>query len=135
MEDIERVPVVIIEAPPLSQAVGALMPPDVVLCAPDAEQALACLGDTPLATLIIDLPDAECLEALRTLSVRTTFTLLVHIRGADHRFIVQALQAGAAGFITQPEQITAALRALQEGTPYLPPGLVGDLVRSLQYTR
>ena len=133
MENAGHAQVVIIEAPPLSQAAGALLPAGAVLCAPDAARALACLDAGTPATLLIDLPEAECLETLRALSKNPALCVLVHLRSADERFIVQALQAGAAGFITHPTQIAAALRALQEGTPYLPPGLARDLVRGLQH--
>lgn len=127
--------VVVIEAPPLSQAVGAAMPAEAVISMPDAAHALAHLAGAAPAALIIDLPPAECLAALRTLSVDPALNLLVHARGDDDEgFIVQAVQAGAAGFITHPAQVAAALQALQEGAPYLPPELAGALVRGLQMT-
>lgn len=133
MENAGHAQVVIIEAPLLSQAVGALMPAGTVRCAPDTAQALACLADAPAAVLLIDLPAAECLATLRVFSENPVLCLLVYLHSADEVFVVQALQAGAAGFITQPGQVPAALQAWREGTPYLPPGLVGALVRGLQH--
>lgn len=124
--------VVILEAPRFSQAVGATLPATAVLSAPDTAQALAFLAGEPLATLVIDLPAADCLTALRRLSGNPALRLLVHLHSDDERFVVQAVQAGAAGFITHAGQIVAALQALQAGNPYLPPELAGALVRGLQ---
>lgn len=128
--------VLIIETPLLSQAVSAAIPAETIISAPDAAQALAHLAGQPPAArptaLILDLPEQECLATLSALSANPALALLVHLRSADERFIVQAVQAGVAGFITQAEQIADALQAIERGEPYLPPGLAGNFVRGLR---
>lgn len=124
--------VVIIEAPLLSQAVGAALPAETVLSAPDVAQALVYGDGEALLVLILDLSEADCLEALARLRAQLTLRLLVYVRRPDADFLRQALQAGAAGFITRPEQASIALQAVREGELYAPPGVVKTLIHGLR---
>lgn len=94
-----------------------------------AEAAVHCAAHPDLSLVLLDLglPDAQGLRALSVLRERLPLARLVVISAQDQpRMVLDAIDAGAAGFIpktTEFRVMADALELVLQGGVYLPPGM------------
>lgn len=92
-------------------------------------QALEERGDLDLVLLDVNMPGMNGLGGLRTLRQRFPATPVVVVSAhEERRWVREAMESGAAGFIpksTPRDAIAAALRQVLNGELYVPPQ-VGD---------
>ncbi len=97
----------------------------------------ATLRERPQVCLIdIRLPDANGIEVTRRLARELPDTALVIYSASDrHEDLVDAIRAGAAGYLLKgmdPTRLTHALRGVVEGEAAIPRPLMAALVKELQ---
>jgi len=83
--------------------------------------------DVALVLLDLGLPDAQGLQSLQVLQARAPWARHV-VLSAQHQpaLVLQAIEAGAAGFIPKTadlQQMRGALQRVLDGGIYLPPGV------------
>ena len=83
----------------------------------------------------ISMPRMDGLEATRKIKAQFPFTsVLILTAHADHRLLMEAVRAGAAGFVLKgehPDHVLDAVRAVLGGETPLDQGLAMSLLRSL----
>lgn len=88
-----------------------------------------------LILMDISMPRMDGLEATRKIKEEFPLTsVLVLTAHADHRLLMDAVNAGAAGYVVKgedPRRIREAVRAVLDGETPLDPGLAMKLLRSL----
>jgi|RhiMetdeSRZDD1v2_1073273.scaffolds.fasta_scaffold443855_2 DNA-binding NarL/FixJ family response regulator len=101
--------------------------------APDADSAVAAvLRERPELCLVdADLPGGAMLATARITTRAPATDTVVLAAEADEQGVVDALHAGAAGYLpleADPEGLIRALRAVRRGEPAVPRSLLGPLV-------
>jgi len=101
--------------------------------APDADSAVAAvLRERPELCLVdADLPGGAMLATARITTRAPATDTVVLAAKADEQGVVDALHAGAAGYLpleADPEGLIRALRAVRRGEPAVPRSLLGPLV-------
>ncbi len=85
--------------------------------------------DLRLVLLDLGLPDAQGLLSLQVLHARAPWARLVVLSAHDQpALVLQAIEAGAAGFVPKTadlRQMQTALQRVLDGGIYLPPGVGG----------
>ncbi len=100
-------------------------------------QAIALVEELEpdVAVLAADLPDCEGINAVRLVVERAQrCRVLVLARDEDQNALLQALEAGAAGFVarTSPlEELIEGIRRVHRGEAMVPPMLLGPLLAAL----
>jgi DNA-binding NarL/FixJ family response regulator len=99
-------------------------------------QALEERGDLDLVLLDVNMPGMNGLGGLRTLRQRFPATPVVVVSAhEERRWVREAMESGAAGFIpksTPRDAIAAALRQVLNGELYVPPQTGDDGVEDLE---
>jgi DNA-binding NarL/FixJ family response regulator len=101
--------------------------------APDADSAVAAvLRERPELCLVdADLPGGAMLATARITTRAPATDTVVLAAEADEQGVVDALHAGASGYLpleADPEGLIRALRAVRRGEPAVPRSLLGPLV-------
>jgi DNA-binding NarL/FixJ family response regulator len=101
--------------------------------APDADSAVAAvLREQPDLCLVdADLPGGAMLATARITTHAPGTDTVVLAAEADEQGVVDALHAGASGYLpleAEPEALIRALRAVRRGEPAVPRSLLGPLV-------
>jgi two-component system nitrate/nitrite response regulator NarL len=142
----DRRDVVIVEDDPLHashlrRAVAALGQAVVAAELATRAAALALIGDERVAAptlLVVDLrlPDGSGLDVLRAAAARwPTTTMVVTSALADEAHVVDAIRAGAQGYLWKDGDVVdlaGALRQALEGNAPMSPAVARHLVRMLQ---
>lgn len=104
--------------------------PDLEVCgqAASAETALAALAEADVDVALIDvsLPDASGIELAAEITRRHPDVIVVMLSGhRESSYVVQALDAGAGGYILKGQgiEIADAVRRVLAGELYLSPSL------------
>jgi DNA-binding NarL/FixJ family response regulator len=88
-----------------------------------------------IAILAADLPDCDGIDAVRLVVERADrCRVLVLARDEDQIALLDALEAGAAGFITRTSalgELITAIRAIHRGEAMVPPMMLGPLLAAL----
>jgi DNA-binding NarL/FixJ family response regulator len=98
---------------------------DIVAEANDGRQALLLIQEKQPDVVLMDIrmPELNGLEATARAASKFPNTRVVILSmSADEEFVVQALQAGAAGYLLKnvtPEEVELAIRAAARGDTYL----------------
>lgn len=96
-----------------------------------AEACRQCATHPDLSLVLLDLglPDAQGLQGLALLRERAPQARLVVVSAQDQpQLVLDAIEAGAAGFIPKTTEFRVMIDALDlvlQGGVYLPPGLAG----------
>jgi DNA-binding NarL/FixJ family response regulator len=108
----------------------------------DGREALRLIAKVQPQVVLMDIgmPGLNGLEA--TLQVTKDFPrvrVLILSMHANEEYVVQALRAGASGYIlkdAEPEELELALKAVSRGKTYLSPtvsqGVIGDYLRRIR---
>jgi DNA-binding NarL/FixJ family response regulator len=130
----------------LAMVLGLMPDVEVVGTASNGEEAIALTEQLAPQVVLMDLrmPRVDGVEATRRISQRDAATKVVVLTTyADDHTVIQALRAGASGYLTKDatsEQIREALRAAVRGEASIDPAvqhhLVGAIARTapLQWT-
>jgi len=108
---------------------------EVVGVAADGQSVLTQIGTCRPNVVLMDvsMPGLNGLEATRHLHAdHPDVAVLMLSMHADHRFVVEALRAGALGYVPKDceiSELSAAIRAVFRGQLYLSPLLAGRIVR------
>lgn len=113
--------------------------PDMVVVgeAPDVDEVLRLAREHTRGVLILDISlggrnGLELLEALR--ARQPELQILILSMHSEEQFAVQALKAGAAGYLTKecaPQELVAAIRKVDGGGKYISSSLAERLARAL----
>jgi DNA-binding NarL/FixJ family response regulator len=121
----------------LAMLLGLLPGIEVVGTARDGEQALALVEELTPDVVLMDLrmPRCDGVEATRRLREQGSATRVVVLTTyADDRSVVDALQAGARGFLTKDtgaEEIQQAIAAVVSGAAAIDPAVQHHLVNAV----
>ena len=119
----------------LKMIVGGQSRIEVVGEAADGREALRVIDEVHPDVVLMDIrmPTLDGIEATRrALALPDPPQIIVLTTFDADDLVVQALRAGAAGFLlkdTRPEQLVAAVRAVVSGDPVLSPSVTRQLVR------
>jgi DNA-binding NarL/FixJ family response regulator len=108
---------------------------EVVGLAGDGQQALALAAELQPDVVLMDLkmPVLDGVQATRQLRRRhPSIAVLVLSTYADDEWVINALRAGAAGYLlkdTRREALIAAIKGTVEGRSYLDPAVAGTVMR------
>jgi DNA-binding NarL/FixJ family response regulator len=122
----------LLEISGIAQVVGA---------ATCAEEAIGLVGQTPcdLILLDIELPSNDGIWCTRELKSRHPhLPILILTMHSDDRLVVEALQAGADGYLIKSasfEEVVRALRDLHAGKTYVDPRVARSLLTELRRER
>ena len=141
----EPTKVVIIEdhvmmAEGLRTAVNQATDIEVVGLAASLSAAVALIGAVRPDVAVLDhpLPDGEAPDAISVLRAAHPDLKILVISGlADHRSVVQALEAGADGYLLKSERVemlTSGIRAIRGGDRALSPSLLTNLITCVART-
>jgi DNA-binding NarL/FixJ family response regulator len=124
----------------LSMVLGLMPDVEVLGCASDGEEAIALVERLRPQVVLMDLrmPRLDGVEATRAIAAGHPGTkVLVLTTYADDQTVVQALRAGACGFLTKDatsEQIREGLGAAASGRAVLDPAVQHHVVGALART-
>jgi len=124
----------------LAMVLGLMGDVEVLATAADGEQALELVRELEPDVVLMDLrmPRCDGVEATRRLTASATTTKVVVLTTyADDHSVIQALRAGASGFLTKDatsEQIRDALEAAVRGEALIDPAVQHHLVRAVART-
>ena len=124
----------------LSMVLGLMSGVEVLGSASDGEQALALAEQLKPDVVLMDLrmPRVDGVEATRRISERQPETKVVVLTTyADDHSVIQALRAGACGFLTKDatsEQLRDALEAATRGEAVIDPAVQHHLVAAIART-
>ncbi len=121
----------------LAMLLGLLPDVEVVGTASDGEEALALADELRPDVILMDLrmPRVDGVEATRRLRAsRPEIKVVVLTTYADDRSVIEALRAGALGYLTKDagaEEIRQALRRVMSGQASLDPAVQLHLVEAI----
>ena len=124
----------------LTMVLGLMPDVEIVGAAHDGEQAIALAEELQPDVVLMDLrmPRCDGVEATRRLTAAAIPTKVVVLTTyADDHSVIQALRAGACGFLTKDatsEQIADALRAATRGEAAIDPAVQHHLVKAIART-
>jgi DNA-binding NarL/FixJ family response regulator len=124
----------------LSMVLGLMPGVEIVGTAHDGEQAIALAEQLQPDVVLMDLrmPRCDGVEATRQLTAAASPTKVVVLTTyADDHSVIQALRAGACGFLTKDatsEQIADALQAATRGAAAIDPAVQHHLVKAIART-
>lgn len=109
----------------------------VVAEAADGVETLEAIGTTDVDVLLLDLrmPRLDGIGVLRTLAGRPSPPVLVLTTFDDHELVIDALRAGARGYLLKDvtlDELRHAIRTLHAGGNLIQPALTSTLVRRLE---
>ena len=110
---------------------------EVVGEARDGEEAIECCREKrpDLVLMDVSMPKVNGLEATRKIKAEfPLISVLILTAHADHRLLMDAVKAGAAGYVLKgehPDHVLDAVRAVLHGETPLDQGLAMKLIRSL----
>jgi DNA-binding NarL/FixJ family response regulator len=110
---------------------------EVVGLARDGEEALALAAtDRPDVVLMdLNMPVMNGIQATQRLRLRhPTIRVLVLTTYADDAWVMDAIRAGAAGYLlkdTRRDDLVAAIKGTAEGKSFLDPAVAGTLMRQM----
>jgi DNA-binding NarL/FixJ family response regulator len=124
----------------LTMVIGLMPDVEIVGTAHDGEQAIAMAEQLQPDVVLMDLrmPRCDGVEATRRLTAAALPTKVVVLTTyADDHSVIQALRAGASGFLTKDAtsgQIADALHAATRGEAAIDPAVQHHLVRAIART-
>jgi DNA-binding NarL/FixJ family response regulator len=124
----------------LTMVLGLMPDVEIVGSARDGEEAIALVEQLRPDVVLMDLrmPRCDGVEATRRLTQRGTTTKVVVLTTyADDHSVIQALRAGACGFLTKDAgspEIAAAFDAAKRGESAIDPAVQHHLVRAIART-
>ncbi len=124
----------------LSMVLGLMPGVEIVGSARDGEEAVALVEQLHPDVVLMDLrmPRCDGVEATRRLTQDGTTTKVVVLTTyADDHSVIQALRAGASGFLTKDAaspEIAAALEAAKRGRSAIDPAVQHHLVKAIART-
>ena len=124
----------------LTMVLGLMPGVEIVGSARDGEEAIALVEQLQPDVVLMDLrmPRCDGVEATRRLTQSGTPTKVVVLTTyADDHSVIQALRAGACGFLTKDAgspEIAAALEAAKRGESAIDPAVQHHLVRAIART-
>jgi DNA-binding NarL/FixJ family response regulator len=124
----------------LSMVLGLMAGVEVLGCACDGEEALARVQELAPDVVLMDLrmPRLDGVEATRRISASGFATKVVVLTTyADDHSVIQALRAGASGFLTKDatsDQIRDALQAAVRGEAAIDPAVQHHVVSAIART-
>jgi DNA-binding NarL/FixJ family response regulator len=124
----------------LSMVLGLMAGVEVLGCACDGEEALARVHELAPDVVLMDLrmPRLDGVEATRQISASGLVTKVVVLTTyADDHSVIQALRAGASGFLTKDatsDQIRDALQAAVRGEAAIDPAVQHHVVSAIART-
>ena len=124
----------------LAMVLGLMPGVEIVGSARDGEEAIALVRQLSPDVVLMDLrmPHCDGVEATRQITEGTSGTKVVVLTTyADDHSVIQALRAGACGFLTKDAtspQIAAALEAAKRGESAIDPAVQHHLVRAIART-
>lgn len=124
----------------LTMVLGLMPDVEIVGTANDGEQAIALVERLQPDVVLMDLrmPRCDGVEATRRLTAAAVSTKVVVLTTyADDHSVIQALRAGASGFLTKDAtsgQIADALRAATRGEASIDPAVQHHLVKAIART-
>jgi DNA-binding NarL/FixJ family response regulator len=124
----------------LSMVLGLMSGVEVLGCASDGEEALALVAQLEPDVVLMDLrmPRVDGIQATRRVCESDARTKVVVLTTyADDHTVIQALRAGACGFLTKDAtsaQIRDALQAAVRGEAAIDPAVQHHLVNSIART-
>jgi DNA-binding NarL/FixJ family response regulator len=124
----------------LTMVLGLMPGVEIVGTAHDGEEALALVEQVRPDVVLMDLrmPHCDGVEATRRLTESAAETKVVVLTTyADDHSVIQALRAGACGFLTKDAtgpQIAAALEAAKRGESAIDPAVQHHLVKAIART-
>lgn len=141
----ETIKVVIVDDHPLMRqalrfALAAEPDMQVIGEATNGGEALAVIAAGQPDVVVLDLlmPQVDGLDILARLSAEQAASKILVISSLeDETTILQALRAGASGYLSKTaerEEIVAAIRAVQAGDMYLPGHITTKVLRALQHS-
>ncbi|MBF7074893.1 response regulator transcription factor [Glaciecola sp. MH2013] len=113
---------------------------DVVAQASDGNEALACLADSTLQVDVvlmdIRMPNLNGIETLQKLKEQNMHVPVVMLTTFDdHESVMQALQAGAKGYLLKDvslETLVEAIETVHAGDTLIQPAITERLIQGLQ---
>jgi DNA-binding NarL/FixJ family response regulator len=124
----------------LTMVLGLMPGVEIVGSARDGEQAIALVAQMQPDVVLMDLrmPRCDGVEATRRLTQSGSPTKVVVLTSyADDHSVIQALRAGACGFLTKDAgsaEIAAALEAAKRGESAIDPAVQHHLVKAFART-
>jgi DNA-binding NarL/FixJ family response regulator len=124
----------------LTMVLGLMPGVEIVGAASDGEEALALARELKPDVILMDLrmPRCDGVEATRRITEGQPDTKVVVLTTyADDHSVIQALRAGACGFLTKDAaspQIAAALQAAKRGEAAIDPAVQHHLVKAIART-
>jgi DNA-binding NarL/FixJ family response regulator len=124
----------------LTMVLNLLPGVEIVGTARDGDEALALVEELRPDVVLMDLrmPHVDGVEATRRVTESGAATKVVVLTTyADDHSVIQALRAGACGFLTKDagsEQIAAALQAAKRGESAIDPAVQHHLVKAIART-
>jgi DNA-binding NarL/FixJ family response regulator len=124
----------------LTMVLGLMPGVEIVGTARDGDEALALVEQLHPDVVLMDLrmPHCDGVEATRRLTESAAETKVVVLTTyADDHSVIQALRAGACGFLTKDAtspQIAAALEAAKRGESAIDPAVQHHLVKAIART-
>ena len=121
----------------LAMLLGLLPDVEVVGTAANGEEALALAGELRPDVILMDLrmPKVDGVEATRKLRAsHPEIKVVVLTTYADDRSVIEALQAGALGYLTKDagaDEIREALRRVADGQASLDPAVQMHLIEAI----
>ena len=125
--------------PPLRQVLSTLLAEhgiDVVAMASDGEQAVAAIAEhrPQVAILDVSMPQLGGIEVARhTTRVFPETRVILYTGYAEHSLLVDALGAGALGFVSKAaptQDLVRAVESVAAGEGYVDPRLASTVVRA-----
>ena len=124
----------------LTMVLGLMEDVEIVGTASDGRQAIELVAQLHPDVVLMDLrmPHCDGVEATRRITETGTATKVVVLTTyADDHSVIQALRAGACGFLTKDatsQQIAAALQAAKRGESAIDPAVQHHLVKAIART-
>jgi two-component system invasion response regulator UvrY len=110
---------------------------DIVGEATNGDELLAQLPSAPCEIVLLDLtmPGRSGISLLREIATAANRRVVVLSMHEEDQYIVEALKAGAAGYVTKnsaSDQLIQAIRKVVKGEMFVSPGASQSLIRQLR---